>query len=469
MQVAKDGKVIYQKAFGFHTYEQASENQKRISAKRNFETGNKSDVMDNPRTNYDEGFIKKSSLETFSKGETQINDLFDFASLTKTSTAALAIMQMMSKGLFDLDKTFGDYFPEFKGSNKENLKFRDMLTHKSGLKAWIPFWMDCIDSVATLKKAVSLDPTLENLFIKTYRNQNIIQKILKKDPKYNLAFEESLKKNKGIWLKSLNSKTITWKPSIFSNKKSDQYSVEVADTLFLNKDYKNFIMNQIKESSVNPHQGYVYSDLHYYTYPQFVPKIVGKDWEEYLKETYKALGAHSLTYNPRKFSNLEKIIPTEIDTLFRKTLIHGRVHDEGAAMLDGVSGHAGLFGSANDLTKLMQMYLQKGSFGGQEFIKAEVVEECTSYQFPFEGNRRAIAFDKLDFNKTIASGPQLASEKSYGHSGYTGTFTWVDPKYNLAYVFLSSRVYPTRDNVKISTLNIRTEVGNQIIKTILKR
>ncbi len=469
MQVAKNGKVIYQKAFGFHTFEQDTENQKKITAKRNFETGNKSDVMDNPRTNYDEGFLKKSSSELFIKGETQINDLFDFASITKTSTSALAIMQMMSKGIFDLDKTFGDYYPEFKGSNKENLKFRDMLTHKSGLKAWIPFWMDCIDSVATLKKAVSLNPKLESLFIKNKIKQNFFQKLFKKAPKYTLAFEESLKKNKEIWLKCLNSNSISWKPNIFSNKKSEQFSVEVADTLFMNKDYKSFIMNQIKDSPVNPKQGYVYSDLHYYTYPQFVPKIVGKGWEEYLKETYKALGAHTLTYNPRRFSSLEKIVPTEIDTLFRKTLIHGRVHDEGAGMLEGVSGHAGLFGSANDLTKLMQMYIQKGSFGGQQFIKPEVIEECTSYQFPYEGNRRAIAFDKLDFNKTIANGPQWSSEKSYGHSGYTGTFTWVDPTYNLVYVFLSNRVYPTRDNLKISTMNIRTEVGNQIIKTILKK
>jgi CubicO group peptidase (beta-lactamase class C family) len=225
-------------------------------------------------------------------------------------------------------------------------------------------------------------------------------------------------------------------------------------------------MNQIKESPVKPQQGYVYSDLHYYTYPAFVQSITGKTWEDYLKTTYKSIGASTLTYNPRRFYGLDRIVPTEKDTLFRKTLIHGRVHDEGAGMLNGISGHAGLFGSANDLTKLMQMYLQKGSFGGKQYIKPEIIEQCTDYQFPYEGNRRGIAFEKLDFNKNISNGPQMASSKSYGHSGYTGTYTWVDPELDLVYVFLSNRVYPTRDNAKISSLNIRTEVGNQIIKTI---
>jgi beta-N-acetylhexosaminidase len=469
MQVTKNGKVIYQKAFGFQTFELAALNLKRQTNKSSFETGNKSDVMDNPK-----GLVKDSrtvSNEPIGdiKGKINVNDIYDFASVTKVSTSALAVMQLMSQDKFDLDKTFGNYYPAFKNSNKANLTFRNMLTHRSGLKAWIPFWMDCIDSVATLKKAVLLNPKLESLFIKKFKKQSKFQKILKKTPKYDLDYSGSLALDKNIWNKAINSKSITWKPGIFSNTKTEQYSIEVADTLFMNKDHKNFIFNQIKDSPVNTKQGYVYSDLHYYTYPEFIPKLTGKDWESYLKDTYRAIGATSLTYNPRRFNSLNKIAPTELDTLFRKTLIHGRVHDEGAGMLDGISGHAGLFGNANDLTKLMQMYLQKGSFGGTQFIKPEVLGECTAYQFPFEGNRRAIAFDKLDFNKSIYNGPQMASEKSYGHSGYTGTFTWVDPAYDLVYVFLSNRVYPTRDNNKISTLNIRTEVGNQIIKTILKK
>jgi beta-N-acetylhexosaminidase len=469
MQIALHGKVIYQKAVGYHTFEQAAEGKKRLNVRRNFETGTKTDVMDNSRTNYDEGFSKKQQDILKLAGEVQTTDLFDFASVTKITTSALAAMQLVSEGKFDLDQTFGHYYPAFKGSNKENLTFRDMLTHRAGLKAWIPFWMDCIDSVATLQKAVTMQPELATEFIKTYQKQNFIQKILHLKPKYNIDYPASLQNQKGLWLKCLNTKTITWKPGIFSGNESKEFSIQVADTLFMNANRMAFIMNQIKESPVNPKQGYVYSDLHYYTYPHFVPTLVGQDWESYLKKTYRSLGAHSLTYNPRRYYDISQIVPTERDTLFRKTLIHGRVHDEGAGMLDGISGHAGLFGNANDLTKLMQMYLQKGQFGGTQFIKQDVLDHFTDYQFPYEGNRRGLAFEKLDFNKNIANGPQMASQKSYGHSGYTGTYTWVDPAHQLVYVFLSNRVYPTRDNTKISTLNIRTELGNEIIKTILKK
>lgn len=469
MEVAKDGRVIYSKTFGFHTYEQADAAGAVVSGDKKFETGTKADVMDGGkqvRTNYDEGFNKIVNTGTSATGKVKVTDLYDFASVTKVSTSLLAVMQLMSENKFSLDQTYGNYYPPFRNTNKEKLTFRNMLTHRSGLKAWIPFWMDCIDTVATLKKAVLLKPELENAFIKTYRKKTVIHKIFNMTPKYKLDYLASIKKDDKLWLKCLSAQTITWKPGIFASAPSDKYTVQVADTLWLDKNYKEVIFGQIASSAVKPEQGYVYSDLHYYAYPDFVPLITGTDWETYLKKTYQAIGAHTLTYNPRRFYSLSEIVPTEKDTLFRKTLIHGRVHDEGAGLLNGISGHAGLFGTANDLTKLMQMYLQKGSFGGQQFIKPSVVDECTSYQFAKEGNRRAIAFDKLDFNKKISNGPQMASPESYGHSGYTGTFTWIDPAYNLVYVFLSNRVYPTRDNVKISTLNIRTEVGNEIYKTI---
>lgn len=310
---------------------------------------------------------------------------------------------------------------------------------------------------------------MEPMFIKEPERRTFWDKLFGRAQKYVINYEKSLAQNKELWKKALSTESITWHPGIFSNHKSEQYSVEIADTLFMNPARIDYILKQIEVSAVNPKQGYVYSDLHYYTYPVFMERITGKKWEDFLKETYHGLGAYTLTYNPRRFFGLDRIVPTEKDTLFRKTQIHGRVHDEGAGMLNGISGHAGLFGSANDLTKLMQMYLQGGSYGGEEYIRPEVLKEATSYQFPEEGNRRGIAFDKLDFNRKITNGPQMASRESYGHSGYTGTFTWVDPKYNLVYVFLSNRVYPTRDNGKIGTLNLRTAVGDEIIRTIRGR
>lgn len=468
VEITKDGRVIYQKAFGFQTYEEAAVAGKLAKEKQAFEQGNK-DVMDAGKKElpaYFEGFGGNNNPQLIAlTGQVQLTDLYDLASVTKVSTSALAVMQLMSENKFDLDKTFGDYYPAFKGSNKENLKFRDMLTHRSGLKAWIPFWMDCIDSVATVQQAIKIGKLGEEETIRYQNKQTFFQKLFKKKPTYTIDYQASVA-DKAIWAKALSPKTIVWKPNIFSTYRSDDFNVQVADTLWLHSGYNRTIFKQIETSEVKPEQGYVYSDLHYYTYPQFMPTLTGMKWEDYLSKTYNEIGATTLTYNPLQRFNKNRIVPTELDSLFRKTLIHGRVHDEGAGMLNGVSGHAGLFGDANDLTKLMQLYLQKGYFGGKQFIKPEVVEECTRYQFPKEGNRRAIAFDKLDFNKKISNGPQLASPESYGHSGFTGTFTWIDPATNTVYVFLSNRVYPTRDNGKISTLNIRTEVGNALYRTI---
>lgn len=471
MQVAKNGRVIYRRAIGYHTYEKVASEAKTESVKI-FEKGNK-DVMDNHNPFEPESIVGPPQMignpeAQKIEGAVHLNDVYGLASVTKISTSALAIMQLMSEGKFDLDANFADYYQEFKGTNKAELSFRDMLTHKSGLKAWIPFWMDCIDTLSTVNKGLIKHPELLNSFEHFPKpERNFFQRLIGRKLLPQIDYLGSVHRNNDLWLKLLTSKTITWKPNIFSNTQSSIFSVQVADSLWLNQDYKNTILKQIETSPVKPKQGYIYSDMHYYFYPEIVPRITGKPWETYLKETYKAIGANSLTYNPRRFYPLTHIVPTEMDTLFRQSQVHGTVHDEGAALLNGISGHAGLFGNANDLMKLMQMYLQNGTYGGIKFIKPEVISECTKYQFNPTDNRRAIAFDKLHPDKSIANGPQMGSDLSYGHSGYTGTFTWIDPQYQMVYVFLSNRVYPTRDNKKISSMNIRTEAGNAIYRTIL--
>ena len=470
MEIAKNGRVIFQKAYGYHTYEDA-QNGKDLDQKKTYQKGN-TDVMDakNPfKPDVSSQAIKTASNEDAAarKGMVKLTDLYDFASVTKVSTSALAVMQLMSEDKFDLDATWGTYNPAVRGTNKENLTFRDMLTHRSGLKAWIPFWRDCVDTMATINKALIMNPQLLTKFERfPAKKPNLWQQIFGKKEIPTINYIGSVENNPKLWEEILKPQTITWKPHIFAHDHSANYPIAVTDSLYIQKNYSDTIYHQILSSPVKPNQGYVYSDLHYYYYPKFMPALTGKPWDEYLYTTYKKLGANSLTYNPREKFNLNDIVPTEYDPLFRKTLIHGRVHDEGAGMLNGVSGHAGLFGTANDLIKLMQMYLQNGSYGGEQFIKPEVIAECTDYQFDPKENRRAIAFDKLHPDKSIANGPQEASDLSYGHSGYTGTFTWIDPQYATVYVFLSNRVYPTRENNKISTMNIRTEVGNEIFKTI---
>jgi beta-N-acetylhexosaminidase len=464
VQVAKEGRVIYKKSYGFHTYEAAEKAGFRVSDNGQvFTKDSKNDVMDEkvktPTTNPQSTTPNPQNTE----GVVKLTDLYDLASVTKISTSALAVLQTMSDGKFDLNKTFADYYSDFANSNKANLKFKDMLTHKSGLRAWIPFWQNCIDSLQTVKNSV----VFKEKYSKNFK-LGFFQKLFGGAKKVDGKIAKAIRTDKNMWKGCYSPNSIKWLPNTFSPVKNSDYTVQINDNMWLHKDYYKTIFNDIKTSPLKPEQGYVYSDLHYYTYPTLFAKLTGVEWETYLKKTYKAIGANSLTYNPLRYYSKAQIVPTEYDSFFRKTLIHGYVHDEGGAMLNGISGHAGLFGNANDLMKLMQLYLQKGSYGGKQFIKPEVMDMATQYQFPEIKNRRGIAFDKLDFNKKINNGPQSASELSYGHSGFTGTFTWIDPKYNLVYVFLSNRVYPTRENGKIGTLNIRTEVGEAIYRSLKK-
>ncbi len=465
VQIVKDGKSILRKGFGYHTYEDAKNN-KSFNTNINDWTGtnNQTDAMD---------YFGKSLPPTQNKsneiinGKVYVDDIYDLASLTKVSASALAMMQLMSVNKFDINKNFGFYVPELKGTNKENLIFRDMLTHKSGLQAWIPFWKNAIDTIATINKAIKINPELQNLFKVKTTKPSFWKKLFGKKNKSEILYFESLSENQLLWEKCLNSKTKIWKPNTFLNSSKGNSNIKISDKLFITNSFQSTVFKEIANSSVNTKQGYLYSDLHYYFYPKIVQSLTNLSFEKYLDSTYKSLGASTLTFNPLDKFKLERIAPTEFDSTFRNEQIHGNVHDEGAIMLGGISGHAGLFGNCNDLSKLLLMYLNKGRYGNKSYINFDIIDQCTSYQFPSEKNRRGLFFDKLDFDKKT-NGPSLASNKSYGHSGFTGTFLWVDPQENLFYVFLSNRVYPTRENKKISELNIRTEVGNAIYKSIIK-
>jgi CubicO group peptidase (beta-lactamase class C family) len=275
------------------------------------------------------------------------------------------------------------------------------------------------------------------------------------------------------WSKKWNglmNNTGAFKPRTFAPDSSARYAVKVTENMWLHRRYEKQIYKAIKKSPLNAKPGFVYSDLSFYLYPKILPPITGKDFETYLKETfYRPLGAYTLTFNAWKHFPMSRIVPTENDTFFRKSLLQGYVHDEGSGMLGGLSGHAGLFGSAGDLAKLMQMYLNGGTYGGEIFLKKEVLDEFKKCAYCNEGNHRALGFDRpmLQYNPKTASYAQSASEQSYGHSGYTGTFTWTDPKYNLIYIFFCNRVYPTRDNRKLLDKSIRPRVQQAIYDALL--
>jgi beta-N-acetylhexosaminidase len=353
-------------------------------------------------------------------------DLYDLASLTKVSATLPALMKLQDEGKFNPDMTLGQLFPEFKGTNKQDLKLRDVLTHQARLQSWIPFWKDYT------------------------KPRGLFNSIFGKSP---AAKEVSATKPA-----ELNRR-------YFRPDSSARFPLPAGPNLWARKDFPERITKAIAESPLNEKPGYVYSDLSFIMYPQFVKSASGKPLNQFITdEIYRPLGATTLGFNPTRRFPLSRITPTEYDSLFRHGQLHGTVHDEGAALLGGLSGHAGLFGNANDLAKLVQLYAWNGKYGGQQLLKPETMAEYTRCQF-CPDNRRALGFDRPAANPTINSAKSV-SQQSYGHTGFTGTYFWVDPKEDLTCIVLTNRVNPTRRNNKISERSVRSGVLQVTLESV---
>ena len=355
-------------------------------------------------------------------------DIYDFASLTKVTTSLPALMKLYGEGKFNLDAPLKQYFPDFKNSNKSDLTYRSMLAHNAQLRPWIPYWRGT----------------------------------LKKNAKYP-------------WKKSWSNTILNdgrYRAKTFNRDSSEKYPIRVTDQLWLHKDFKEKkIYKAIKKSPLNEKPGYVYSGLLFYLLPEIVANLTQEDFETYLNQTFfHRIGAYTLCYNPTRYFPLSRIVPTEQDTFFRMEQLHGTVHDEGAAMMAGVSSNAGLFGSANDLAKLFHLYMTYGSFGGEQIIPENAVREFAKCQYCDDGNRRGLGFDKplIEYNPDASSVAKDASPLSFGHSGYTGTFAWADPEHKIVYIFFSNRVYPTRDNRKLYQFGIRPRIHQAIYDAMKK-
>jgi CubicO group peptidase (beta-lactamase class C family)/beta-glucosidase-like glycosyl hydrolase len=339
------------------------------------------------------------------------DDLFDLASVTKVSSTLAGLMLLGSEGKFSVDRKLGDYLPDFRKTNKGDLLMKDLLTHQAGLKAWIPFWRETVKPDSSFKRKV------------------------------------------------------------FSHEYSEKYPLKVANDLYINKNYRKKIFSEIKKSPLGEKK-YVYSDLTFIIAPGIIEKLTGEKWYDFVTNNiYRKLGAYDICFNPYLKYPLQRIVPTEYDSLFRRQLLHGTVHDEAAAMQGGISGHAGLFATANDLMKLMELYRRMGEYGGEQIISKEILEEYTRVQFPENNNRRGLGFDKPLLNNqelgpADAYPAKSATPQSFGHSGYTGTFVWIDPVYEITYIFFSNRVYPTRNNNLLSDLNIRSYILQAIYDSI---
>jgi len=333
------------------------------------------------------------------------DDLYDIASITKIAASTLLTMQLHSEGKFDLNKRLGDYLDETKNTPYENVNIREMMAHQAGFTPYIPF------------------------YTKTKINGQL-------------------------------------SPTIYSNTKKEDYTLAVAENIFMKNNYVDSMYSQIYKTP-RSEKGFKYSDLCFYFTKKIVEQLIGESQHTYLlKNIYQPMGLKTLTYLPLESFSKHRITPTEKDTYFRNQLVHGYVHDQGAAMLGGVAGHAGLFSNAYDLANIMQLFLRKGNYGGKQYFSSATMDEYNKAQFP--GNRRGAGFDRPKLNGG-GTCDELASQQSFGHSGFTGTLAWADPKDNVIFIFLSNRVNPSAENWKIRDLNIRTNIQHIVYEAVNNR
>jgi CubicO group peptidase (beta-lactamase class C family) len=360
--VARKGKVIYQKAFGYHSYDKE---------------------------------IQVSN-----------SDIYDLASLSKIIGTLPNVMLQYDRKKLNMSTPLDSMLPIFKNSNKKNISFKELLSHYARLQAWYPFYKNTID-----KQGNPLD--------KYYRKE-----------------------------------------------RSEDFSIKVADNLFLRTDYQDTILKIIVDSKLLPRKEYKYSDFTFMILKEYLEHSTGKKLDVLSFENFfQPLGLNNTMYNPIGKIDKNSIVPTEVDTYFRNQTVHGYVHDLGAAMQGGVAGHAGVFSNSMDVAKMMQLYLQKGNYGGKQYFSENTFNDFNHCYYCGEGNRRGVGFDKPQLGD---SGPTCGcvSMSSFGHTGFTGTMAWADPDKEIVYVFLSNRTYPNESQNKLSKENIREDIQSVIYEAI---
>lgn len=361
--VARHGKVIYEKSFGYHTY------------------------------------TKKEKVK--------LDDVYDLASMTKVLATLPLLMKRYDEEKLTLNDKLGTLLPVLQGSNKQNITVKQVLSHYGRLKPWIPFYTATFDDSGKLSK-------------KYYRT-----------------------------------------------RPEENFDLKVAEDLYLRNDYPDTIVKIIADSDLLSRRVYKYSDLSYFLFKKYLEDTEGDDLHGLTQNSYyKSLGANKMGYKPLERISKNAIVPSENDTYWRMQQVQGYVHDMGAAMEDNIGGHAGLFSNANDVAKIMQMYLQNGYYGGKRYFSKATMDAFNTCYYCSEGVRRGVGFDKPQLG---TAGPTCGcvSRASFGHSGFTGTFTWADPKTEIIYVFLSNRTFPTADNRKLISSNLRTRIQEVIENAVM--
>lgn len=353
---AKDGKVIYEKNFGYYTYNQ--------------------DI------------------------NVESDAVYDIASITKVAATTVSLMHLYENDKLDLTAKLSKYLGELKHTDKKSIRINKILSHQSGLHSWIPFYKNTLDDDGNYRGGLYLTDSSEN------------------------------------------------------------HNIKVAHDLYLRNDYRDSIFQAIIDTPLYRKKKYRYSDLGFYWMAELIKHNTGNSIEQCTQEWYYSnLGMNYTMYNPWRYDKDFSLVPSENDLIFRKQIVKGYVHDPGAAMLGGVSGHAGLFSNANDLVKLGQLFLNNGTYGGEYFFSPKTLKVFNKSYYKRKGNRRALGFDKPALHKDDV-GPtcESVSQQSFGHSGFTGSYMWIDPENNSVYIFLSNRTFPNQENKKLVEMDVRTKI-----------
>ncbi len=391
--VARKGKIIYHKSFGYFDYAQTH----RV-------------------TN---------------------NDIYDLASVSKAVGTLPAIMKLYDEKKLTLESKLSSYIPELKETNKEAITIKEALYHQSGLPAVVSIAQLAIDP-----ESYKGHPLYQGTRTTTHRSQ----------------IGEKLYTYSNTYLHK----------TLFQDTLSKEFSLPVADGIYAHKSLPDSVLHLIANGKLYS-KSYRYSCLNFFLLKKAAENITQEPLDNYLnRHIYQQLGADRLLYNPLARIPRTQIAPTENDQMLRKQIVIGHVHDEMAAFCGGVGGNAGLFANSNDLAKVLQMYLNQGTYGGERIISTKTTHLFTTAKSP--KSRRGLGFDKPDTQNTRYSPTcQEAPASVYGHTGYTGTSFWVDPSQELIYIFLTNRIYPNRWNTELIKMNVRTDIQSAIYQSIYSK
>ena len=353
---------------------------------------------------YSKGFGKPTYI---SDNEVNTGQIYDLASLTKILATLPLVMMMEESGKIGLNSTFSQLIPSYTDTELKDVTVLKALSHYGRLPSWIAFYLDTLDK--------------------------------QRKPSYEF----------------------------YRNKPSDGFSIKVTEGLYLQDAYKDSIYDRIGRQELKSNR-YRYSDVAYYVLKKYIEETYNRPLDRLLDDFLLApIGASKTAYNPLNKFPKNVVIPSEIDNYYRYQTVQGYVHDMGAAMQGGVGGHAGLFSNANDVAKIMQMYIQGGYYGGQRFLNERTIEKFNKCYFCHKEVRRGVGFDKPQLKD---KGPTCGcvSRRSFGHSGFTGTYTWADPDAEIVYVFLSNRTYPSSTNRLLVRSELRTRIQQVIYDSVIE-